>query len=162
VDEKRSSSTHANSRTAQLPPNVGVFFIGAMILAASLRKALGYSVISCKRPDWIIASYIGSFALNYVRIIAAVSGLSGRTLAWQRTPKFAVRLSVLHAVRGAVPELIATLFLLGLLLYVLSWRAQIGNVGVFFAGGAVLVFFFTFGAALVMALLASRKVNTIS
>ena len=127
-----------------LPPIVWVL-LGFGTLTWLVRTWHRYRLSDCRRMADMVRGEIARASLSWVVLVAGVAGLSGKPLAWRRTPKFgAGGTGELARLRGAIetalPETvagIAALCLAGAVLFALQRLGQ--DIALLAAGGLAML-----------------------
>jgi len=88
----------------QLP---AVFWLTATLGAAAglARTWLQYRLTGCTTVAEMAGAEVARLSLSWVKVVAALTVLSGRRVKWLRTPKFAADSSAARAIVSTLPEL---------------------------------------------------------
>ena len=86
-------------------PSIGWWALVLAVLAGLINGMTRYRLAGCTRPVDIARAALARMSLSWVTMVAGVAGLSGRELAWHRTPKFAGQQARLGALLAVWQEL---------------------------------------------------------
>lgn len=140
-------------------PTVFWLALGLRTLASLGKLWQRYRLTGCASPRHILGAEIARVSLWLVKMTAALAPLTGRSIKWRRTPKFAVRSALLPALASTVPELCIAAALALLVYFPIHFRAALGGhvASIVAAGclGSALVFL----AAPLMAVLSEVRLR---
>lgn len=96
------------------PPHMAWAALALTMAASPIAAAQRLRLAGCTQLVDMIAAGAMSMALTYVRMEAALAGLSRKPLKWRRTPKFKAERTGLRALQATLPELYLGLLFLAM------------------------------------------------
>jgi hypothetical protein len=138
-------------------PTIGWWAL-ALASAASLTNATTrLRLAGCTQPGDMARAALSRMALSWVTMVGGVAGLTGRKLAWRRTPKFAAARSGWGALRSVWAETALGLGFFGITLAMAALNGALGRDLALLTAASALLASMRFLAAPVMALMSEAR-----
>lgn len=138
-------------------PAVGWWALGLASTASLIHATTRMRLAGCTRPGDMARAALARMALSWVTMVAGVAGLTGRRLAWRRTPKFEAARSGVAALRSVWAETALGLGFFALTMGMAALGGALGRDLALLTGASALLAAMRFLAAPVMALMSEAR-----
>jgi cellulose synthase/poly-beta-1,6-N-acetylglucosamine synthase-like glycosyltransferase len=138
-------------------PEIGWWALGLATLASVINGTTRLRLAGCVRPGDMARAAFARMALSWVTMVAGLAGLTGRELAWRRTPKFSAKRSGLAALRTVWAETLLGLGFFGLTMAMAALSGPLGRDLALLTAASAFLASMRFLAAPVMALMSEAR-----
>jgi cellulose synthase/poly-beta-1,6-N-acetylglucosamine synthase-like glycosyltransferase len=140
-------------------PQIGWWALALATLASVINGTTRLRLAGCTRIGDMARAALARMALSWVTMVAGVAGLTGRKLAWRRTPKFGASRSGLAALRPVWAETLLGLGFFGLTMAMAALNGPLGRDLALLTAASALLASMRFLAAPVMALMSEARLT---
>ncbi len=153
--------TAASTLPVMVMPVIGWWAFGLAVVAGLINGTTRYRLAGCTRPGDMLRAVMARMSLSWVTMVAGAAGLTGRELAWWRTPKFDAGQMGLVALRDVASELVLGLLFLGIGAAMLSLNEAVGRDLALLTAASTLLASMRFLSAPVMAMMSEARLAAV-